>query len=77
MERFWSFKISKDTKRFQKSSVGLDIFSNQLLIYLAPLDNNSLLIDYPVDKLRSFKSSGSCMIFVIPFGFMLSNLKDH
>ena len=32
---FWSFEISEGILRNQKIIIGLDLFSNQLLIYLA------------------------------------------
>ena len=60
---FWSFEISEDILRNQKI-IGLDSFSDQRLINLAPF-GYSLCIDYPV---------ANCKITVILFGFMLSNL---
>ena len=51
--------------RNQKIIIGLDSFSNQRLIYLAPFDHTSLCIDYPVEI---------CKITVILFGSMLPNL---
>ena len=33
---FWSFEFSEDILRNQKIIIGLDTFSNQHLIYLAP-----------------------------------------
>ena len=56
----YSFLNQKNQKIF----IGLNTFSNQLLIYFA----DSLCIDFPVKR---------CKITVIPFGSMLSNLKGH
>ena len=55
-----SLEISEGILRNQKIIIGLDSFSNQRLIHLAPL-----CIDYPVE---------SCKITVILFGSMLPNL---
>ena len=45
----WSFEISEGILRNQKF-IGLDSFSNQRLMYLAPLDNTSLCVDYPFES---------------------------
>ena len=66
---FWSFEISEGILRNQKIIIGLDSFSNQRLIYLAPFGlYNSLCLDYLVER---------CKITVILFGFMLPNLQGH
>ena len=61
-------RTASEILRTQKIFIGLDSFSNQCLIYLAPFRYTSLCIDYPVE---------SCKISVILFCSMLPNLKGH
>ena len=42
---FWPFEISGDILRNQKSIIGLDSFSKQLLIFWSHLDYSSLCND--------------------------------
>ena len=47
---FWAFEFSEDVLRNKKIIIGLNSFSNQRLIYLAPSNYTSLCIDYPVEN---------------------------
>ena len=62
---FWSFEISDGILRNQKIIIGLESFSNQRLMYLAPFGKPLYTIDYHVER---------CKITVILFGTMLPNL---
>ena len=45
---FWAFEFSEDVLRNKKIIIGLNSFSNQRLIYLAPFNYTSLCIDLPI-----------------------------
>ena len=65
---FRSFEISEGILRNQKFIIGLDLYSNQRLIYIWHyLDSTSLCIDYSVKR---------CKNTVILFGPMLPNLEE-